>query len=489
MSSITPVIDASIKVPGIYIEVALGVGVQSASDIPMKGCLYGNKTSSGSQAVATVVQVFDEDQARTLFGAGSELFLMCRAFLKTNPNAQLWATVITESAGTAASLTLTYTGPSTVAGSQSVTCLGETVSVSIASGTADTAVATAVAALINAQTDWPVTAAAVGAVVTVTAKHKGPRGNAIALRATSSTTGVTVTPGAGTGYLGSGATSDTPQTALDNNAPIRFDYHVAPYDDATNLTIFETHVDTYSGPTHGKRQRVIAAHTGTVSAVQTVSASWNAVRGQFVHLEDADDTPAMLAAMMCATRILYESRNRAANMDNYALPYAKPQNDSADIPTNSELTSLLNNGVTPLMTTADGKVVIVRSITNRHKDTAGNLNYSVLDSHKVVVPDYAADVLSVRFIGEWPNMLLKDDDASGKPPPENTATPRLLKDWSIGVMRQLENEEGILENVTANVPRMIFQKASSPDGRVNARIPIDVVEQLHQLGIQLRQEG
>ena len=111
--ALTSVIPNSYKVPGTFLLVSLAVGPRSAGDAARKVLLFGNKTASGTATVAKTVAVFSEDDAKTLFGRGSELHLMCRAALLANPSVTLFAIPIAESAGASATGTLVYTGPAT----------------------------------------------------------------------------------------------------------------------------------------------------------------------------------------------------------------------------------------------------------------------------------------------------------------------------------------------------------------------------------------
>ena len=92
------ILDTSNKVPGAYVKVTLGVGQASGAAIDSRVMLYGNKTSTGVATVATPYQIASVDDARDLFGAGSELFRMARAALTANPLCQLFGIAATESA-------------------------------------------------------------------------------------------------------------------------------------------------------------------------------------------------------------------------------------------------------------------------------------------------------------------------------------------------------------------------------------------------------
>ncbi len=482
--SLVPVIDPSVKVPGAFVKISLGVGPSNIGDAPRKNFHVGNKTSSGTGVIGKLYAILSADDAKTLWGAGSELHLMAIAAFAAYKGVTLYQMAITSSVGVAASATLTFTGPATSAGTVEVTVGGRTIQVPYASGAADTAVAALVEAAIDDQTDWGVTASVAAAVVTVTAKHAGPRGNYISLRASiSSGTGVGVTASAA--YLGSGATSDDPQAALDAIAPERMHYIVAPYQDATQLAKFKTHADLYAGPDHGRRDVFVFGSIDSLANTTTVATGLNAGRGQVGWHFNADDTPAEIAAGLAAKRSREEAIDPAANLDGYVITGLRPQVSSADWPTQTEQNSALNNGITPLAI-VNGTVTIGRSVTTRSQDAAGNPSYSVLDTSKVVVPDFVGDDVSADWVAQYPNFKAAPDNANGDPIPEGVLTPSMARTWLYGRLKAHE-AAGRIVDVDANIDFLKVELASG--GRFLATIPVDVIEGAHQLAADVRQIG
>jgi phage tail sheath gpL-like len=133
---------------------------------------------------------------------------------------------------------------------------GQVIDVGVASGDSVTTTATAVAEAINDAADLPYTAQNSSGVVTITAKHQGPRGNTLIVDAyfvsstgsetritassTSSgagTTGVwtTVTTESTEYHLQAGATQDSIATVLTNIEPAKYDRIVIANIDSTNV--------------------------------------------------------------------------------------------------------------------------------------------------------------------------------------------------------------------------------------------------------------
>jgi phage tail sheath gpL-like len=488
--AITSVISDSNRVPGTYTLVSLGVGVRSSGGVTRHVVCFGNMTSAGAATVGVEYDVFSEDDARALFGAGSELFLMCQAAILANPGVALKAIAITESAGAAATGTIVYTGPATSSGTRGVTVLGEEIQVAVNSADTATVVGAAVAAAINAKTDWPVTATAATGTVTITAKNKGPRGNSLAVRERNiSGTGIAATPPA-TGYLTSGASSDDPQAALDAIASVKRRYLVSPYQDATNLTKFKTHVNAEKAPEVGHRKQCVFASIDTLANTTTVATGLNEPRMQCAWQYLADQPPSIVAAAVAARRAARESTNTGYNFDGEIVSSVKPHYLKTNQPINSQLVSALNNGITPLQSANDGSVSIVRSITTRSRDSLSNVDYRVLDTSKVSVPDDGADRFELTFADRYVGFNASQDPPDGAVAPSGVLTPSLCRDTAYEILSQMESE-GLLEvgSVEARKAQILFELSTSAAGRFNGVLPMDVIEGAHQYVTEIRQVG
>lgn len=492
--ALASIIPPSNRVPGIFLKVSLGVGARTALDATRKVLIVGNKLSGGTAAVELPYLISGPDDAATYFGRGSELHMMAIAAFAANPSVVLYAIAITASGGTAASGTLVFASSATSAGTCRVWVRGEMIEIPVANGDAAATVAAAVEAAIDDQTDWPVTAGVVSGTVTVTAKHAGPRGNHIALRAELvDVTGLTVTPPAG-GFLTSGATSDAPANAIAAAAGDRYYYYALPYTDSVNLALFETSLDSLDEPENGKRAVYVAACIDTPANAITLATGQNFARGQIAWAEGSEDYPGCIAAALAAYRARYESSDPAANISGEEIPGLHPSPRPTDVPTGTELQNAINNGLTPIAKTAGGGMRLVRNCTTRTLDADGNPDYRVLDAHKVSVADFVADDLEVFLADRFRGFKLADDDPDGELPPNGVATPATIKDAFAG--RLVGYDAGnprasvvLLENTEDNLAQLVVERATAPAGRVNASVPIDVIDHLLQIGADVRQVG
>jgi phage tail sheath gpL-like len=488
--TIASIIPSSNKVPGTYLKVSLGVGPRSSGASPRHVVIFGNKTSAGTIVAATETDCFSEDDARTLGGPRSELFWLAKAAITAYPGVRLKLMAVTE-AGTAATGTAVFTGTATSAGTVGVTVLGEEVEVAVASGDTATVVGAAVATAVTNKADWPLTAANVTGTVTFTAANTGPRGNFLAVRARIiAGTGISVTPPSG-GYLGSGATADDPQTALDAIAAVRRRYLVAPYSDATQLGKFKTHTDAEDEPLIGHRKQVIFGSLDTLGNATTLATGLNFSRMQCAWQEKSDLTPGMLAAGLAAQRAFQESVDTAHNYDGEVITGFRPHYAKADIPTSTELDSALNNGITPLSSSDAGDVFIVRSITTKSRDSGGLPDYRVLDTHKVAVSDEIADRFELGFADRFAGFKADNNPPEGEAPPPGVVTPAMCTDLAYEILNEAEDGDGLLASgsVEARKGEIIFELSTISQGRFNGVVPIDVIEHAHQFACDIRQIG
>lgn len=171
------------RIPGAWLEIDHTRAVRGLPNMQRRILLLGQRLNTGSVAAGVLTRVTREADGVNYFGRGSMLAQMIPAALKVHPTADLWALALDDlGAGAAATGTITFSGTPTEAGTLNLYIGGKPVRVGITASQTAAAIATAVAAAITALPDLAVTAAAVGAVVTLTAKHKGEEANGIDVR-------------------------------------------------------------------------------------------------------------------------------------------------------------------------------------------------------------------------------------------------------------------------------------------------------------------
>jgi phage tail sheath gpL-like len=213
----------------------------------------------------------------------------------------------------------------------------------------------------------------------------------------------------------------------------------------------------------------------------------NAARGEIAWLEDCDDLPGEVAAALAGAITAARSSDRAANLDDVVIAGLKPQPALDDIPTKAEQNVALNNGLTPLVT-VNGEIRIVRSITNYHLDGTGADDFSILDSHKVDVADFVGDVIEQNFATRYRGFKISAHPTDGTPPPAKVATPVTVRDFLYIQLVEAE-ERALLEDVEALKSQLVVELDVNTAGRMNADIPINVIDHFHQLGANVAQVG
>ena len=103
------------------------------------------------------------------------------------------------------------------------------------------------------------------------------------------------------------------------------------------------------------------------------------------------------------------------------------------------------------------------------------------------VADFIADTLQDGWPDRFPNFKL-GVDIEGEVPPPGVATANTTRDWCVEVLGKFDNN--LIENFdTETVPNMVFERSTAAKGRVDAVIPIDVIELFHQFAADVRQVG
>lgn len=232
-------IPANLRLPGVFIEV--DPSKASRTDDPGRIVLFGQMLATGTAVANVPTPVTSVADAKAQFGVGSMLAAMVDAVRDADPFGLLWAVPLADAGGAVvASGTITVTGAPTAPGVIPLYIAGEKVPVAVAGTETINNTATAIAAAINANADLPVTANAVAAVVTLTARNKGSLGNDIDVRyAWLGAAGGEALP---TGYVGAivamaGGTTDPLITvgmaALGDQT---YDFVVMPYTDRATST-------------------------------------------------------------------------------------------------------------------------------------------------------------------------------------------------------------------------------------------------------------
>lgn len=167
-----------------------GVGVKneqfavSASVVPRKILIIGTYDPSKTAVVANKpIQVFSADDVGAQTGFGFMLHRLAMKAFQGSQGVETWIIPQAEAAAAGAGAgSVAFAASSALAGTIYLYIAGDLVSVNVTASESASDIATAVAAAINADKRLPVTATASSGTVTITAKSKGPWGNAIPIK-------------------------------------------------------------------------------------------------------------------------------------------------------------------------------------------------------------------------------------------------------------------------------------------------------------------
>jgi len=453
-------IPSSIRKPGKYFEYNNKLAVRSLPTNLQRVLVVAQKTAAGSATANRVVQVFDSESAATFFGRGSQAHRMVKAALKANRYAQLFVLPVEDSGtGVAATATLTVTGSATSSGAVSITLAGTDLVVPVTTGDAAATVAAAIKAELDKLVDLPTSQAVAGGVVTLTQRNKGAVGNAHRIAASSSATGIAVAVVAFNGGLNDPSLATPLAAAFTGGHEIL----AVPYSTGTPLTDLRSHLGSVSSPMERRPAIGVYASAGSLSAATTQAGTLNSERMTAAFLKNGVSPAEEMAAAYAVVLASEEDPARPLNtlvLAGITVPAI------ADRLSRTEQETCLANGVTPLEWGPGDVVQIVRAITTYTLNPASVADVSWLDLTTIRTMDYVMKAMRTRVELRFPR-----DKLSAK-------TPDRVRSELLDVAYKLEELE-IIENVDLWKNDLVCERDSQDNNRLNAKIPVDVVNGLH----------
>ncbi|MBU1040378.1 MAG: phage tail sheath subtilisin-like domain-containing protein [Proteobacteria bacterium] len=457
-------IPASIRKPGKYIEFNTRLAVRTLPANLQRVLILGQRLPTngggGSVPALTPTQVFSDVEAAEFFGQGSMAHRMVRAAIKAFAYIDLTVMALDDAAaGVAATGGATLAGTATGSGVATVQIGNDLVQVAVAGSDTPAATATALKAQADQQPDLPVAFMANAGVLTLTARHKGSLGNSIKITATCTAPGLTATATAMTG----GATDPSLTEALAAIAGAGHHILITPYTDQTSLTALRDHLEFTGGPLEQRGACGVYALAGTLAQATTCAGQVDHGRITGALLCGCASLPWEIAAAYGAVIASEEDPARPLNTLEL-VGIAPPAIDQRLTRTEQEV--CLHNGVTPLEVGPGDRVQIVRAITTYTLDPQGIQDVSLLDLTTIRTLDYVRRAVRERISLRFPREKLSE------------RTPPAVRGEILDVLFKLEELE-IVEAVEANKDGVICERDGQDVNRLNAKIPVDVVNGLH----------
>ena len=453
-------IGGSIRKPGKYFEFNTKLAVRTLPTNAQNVIIIAQRTAAGTAPVLIPQRVFSDVSAAELFGRGSQAHIMVRAAINANRYVQLSVIALDDAAaGIAATGSIAITGPATTVGVLSVWIGIERIDLAVASGELSSSIAARLATLISALGDLPVTSSVAGSTVTLTAKNKGTAGNQLPLRASCTAYGVTPA----LVQMSGGDIDPDIQPALTQIFGAGHDIIVPGVSSASTLQTLRTHLEAVSGPLEQRGAIGIAGWRRTLASGTTLSSALNSGYISVAWHPGSRLPDGVIAAAYAA--VIAGEEDPARPLNTLALN-GLDVTDLQDRPGRVEQEAALHNGLTPLEIGPGDKVQIVRAISTYTLSPDGVEDVSLLDLTTIRTLFYVRKALRTRIALRFPREKL------------SSRTPPKVRLELLDVLRQLEELE-IVEEVSANKAALIVERDSQDANRLNAAIPVDVVNGLH----------
>lgn len=479
-------IPGTLRIPGFFYEV--DPSKAALTDDPGKMVVIAQKLAAGSAVAGQVYPVPTVAQAKALFGVGSQIVGIIQAIRRADPFGLLYAVGLADAGGaTKALMTITVTAAPTAQGQIPLWIAGVAVPVVLAGTETINATAAAIAAAINANLDLPVTAAAVNAVVTLTANNGGTLGNDISvLNGWLGAAGGEVQP---TGFaatlsgavLSTGATDPTVTAAFAALGDTTYDYVVTPYTDAGNLAAIDSAMGNQGGRWAYNRMVWGHAYTvarGTVAALQTLGLTRNGPHVSILPALNGSPTACWdwLGVTVGAAAVVLRN-DPARPVQEIELPGVQvPPLGSTGRHTMTDRNTLLWSGISTILIGPDNVARIERIISTYQINAVGQPDQSWLAVEKIYTLMLSMRRLQAAWRAAFPRAKLAPNGTRAGAD-SGVVTPSIGKAMIVGEMRRQE-EEGILMNVDAAIPYLRLEiNAQNPD-RMDILFPPPLIGQL-----------
>lgn len=468
------------KVPGVYVEVDNSGAVQGTPTLRKPVLLVGTRTSSGTVAAEIVTPITAASQGALYFGAGSMLAMMIEAFKAANANAELYAVALNaDAAGTAATNTITVSGPATADGTIHLLVAGKKVSVAVTNGDSNNTIAEAIKVAINAAIGLPVTSARTNAVVTNTCRHKGTCGNSLTVLANYYTgqklpagVGLTITD------FASGATDPDVADAI---AALSGEYYysiVTGYNDDGNMDTLEAELETRWGPMVAAPGQAFAALYADYADSQTYGNARNSAFSTVLATSLSPTPPWVCAAILAAVEVAESDPVRPRQ--NKKLP-----NMLAPLVANrfklQERNLLLLDGMATYKIEA-GECILERCRTT-YQTSNGTEDPSYFDIETLRTLAYLRYSLATRFKLRYPNAKLADDGTNFGPG-QVVVTPKIARGEVLALFNEWERD-ALVENRKQFSEQLIVERDPNEPTQLNMSLPPNLVNGLRVTAAQI----
>lgn len=253
--------------------------------------------------------------------------------------------------------------------------------------------------------------------------------------------------------------------ALDALMAVDMELIVSAWMDESSLTTMRTHIIAATNPINQKSRIGVAASTSTLSSAMAIATKINHGAITLALLPGAENDPVNVAAAYAA--VLAAEEDPARPMNTVELPSLSAPSMRSRL-MRSEQEIALTNGLTPLEVGPGEAVQIVRAVSTYTKAATGDADVSLLDITTMRTLYYVREACRSRIRLRFPRAKL------------GAAGPTKIRSELLDVLKKCADERvEILKNVDEHADALVVERTNDGTGRLQARIPADVVEGLH----------
>lgn len=466
----------ALRVPILAVEFDSSRAFQGPAILRYKVLLIGQRTSGGARPELVIDKITSYSQATYLYGNGSQLARMFKAFFDNNKISDVYGCALDDAgAGVPATGSFVIGGTATAPGSFYAYVGGERIAVAVTTGMTATAIGAALETAINADTGRQVTASNLAGTVTITAKNDGEAGNDIDLRINYNNgeelpIGITCSVNA----MASGANNPTIQNVIDILGDEWYNVICAPYYDATNLTAIETELTDRFGPIRMIDGMYVTSRRGSVGGLSSFGSGRNSPHVICMHSEGIPGYSAEFAAALAGQLSKEAQDDPARQFRTVELVNILPPAE-VDRFTISEQNSLLYDGISTFYVDNGGKVRIQRVITMYQTNALGAEDIAYLDANTLFTLMYLRYDFRTQILTRYPRAKLADDGVQVGPG-QVVMTPKLGKSEAINIFRGWETL-GLVENIDQFKNDLQCYRSSTDPNRLEWVLPPDLINQ------------
>lgn len=432
----------------------------SGGNNPAQGnaLLVGQKLSAGTATADTIV-IVPSNQEDALFGRGSMLAGMVKAFKRNNPLATPYVLVLADPSGTKATGTISVTtATATVSETLQLNVCGAVVNVTVIAGQTNATIASNIATAINANLDIPVTAVyTTGSTLAVTARHNGTLFNGLRVKKLSvdSLVYTVANLSSGTGTID----LTGKESAFNAWESTYFNYIGVPYIDTTSITWCKTLMNETTGRWSALKDaygHIISAYQDTLS--NTISKALQ---------NDKHFTPLSLASANSAINPLYELIGGAVGQSllHLSVPpeLSRPLNTlviegfyADDVSPIDDRNALYAYGWSPLKKNSSGQIVFDRVVTSYLTNAQNVADSTFRDINILAQLMFASRYYRNRMIASFPRGYIK------------ASTLDEVSAVFASIMRELEALD-VFKNVESTIENAIIEINALNPNRIDVR--------------------